>query len=121
MNLQFYKTPSGSYATSHLHLHDLANAKMIKCEIINQRHGLHWTVSTIRYTTHHGIVLAECEKDSTLGYCSQAYGVKIPVSDLKCPKKSAIEFEIYEREIKMLRNKVIRKIAFKERGRDAFN
>lgn len=112
---------NGRLFTSASHLNDLFLSKAIRREIISERHGLHWSEYTYRFTTHHGVVLAEVKKYSDHGFSSQAYGVEIPVSSLVDPAKSDIEFSVWQRTARFFRkHPVIASIAFKEFGREAF-
>lgn len=111
----------GSYYTSASHLQDLFESKAVNRSVIAERHGVNWSEYTYRFTSHHGVVLADVTKYSDYGFSSQAYGVKVSTNTLKNPIKVDIDDLIYEATCKFLRkNKVIKKIAFIEKGREYY-
>ena len=112
---------NGKYYTSADHLNKLYLSGVISRTVIAQRSGLNWVEFTYQFATHYGIVLGDITKYSDHGFCSQAYGVEIPVNTLKSEFKQNVEFSVWERDTKILRrNKVIAKIALIERGLQAF-
>lgn len=66
---------------------DINNAfvKGLICRTVNETtYGAHYT-----YTTKEGIEICKFYKDSCFGFCSQAYGVKVPAPSVMFPLERA--------------------------------